>query len=126
MSPTRHVVCASPAMRVPKLGDPSIIGPKKSETKNNVKRTIAFHANGPIAMTPIRISGLGGRTPFTGKDLTNIYATTNMMAVQMGQIISEKSTERQLARGISLDIFSEGCPRRFLLYPVIIVRESRQ
>ena len=44
----------------------------------------------------------------------------------MGQTISEKKTARQLARGTSPESFSEGCPNRFFLYPVIIVLDKRQ
>jgi len=39
---------------------------------------------------------------------------------------SEKMTACQLARGTSPDSFSDGWPSFFLLYPVILVRESRQ
>jgi hypothetical protein len=113
-------------MRVPKCGHPSIMGHKNKDMKNSDRRTVAFHTSGPMAMTAIRIRGLGGSSPFTGKDLTNIYATMNRVAAQIGKITSDRITDPQLARGTSPDSFSEGWPNRFLLYPVIIVRDNLQ
>ena len=43
-----------------------------------------------------------------------------------GQTISEKKTALQVARGISSENFSDGCPSRFFLYLVIIVLDKRK
>jgi len=92
------------------------MGPKKSEIKNRPIRTAAFQTTGPTAMIAMRMRGLGPNSPFaSGKDFTNMYATTMITAMQIGQIISEKMTECQLARGISPEGFSEGWPNFFFL-----------
>ena len=119
--------CASAAMTEPNLTQPSIIGPRKSDRKNSVMSTAAFHTVGPTAMSRIRTSGLGGVLPCSsGNDLTNMYATMKMMHAPMGHRISEKMTFLHGARGTSPDSFSDGCPSFFFLYPVIAVRDRRQ
>jgi hypothetical protein len=75
----------------------------------------AFQTMGPKAMTVIRIRGLGESFPSTGNDLTNRYAMVNNTAMNVGKMISEKRTARQVARGVSPESFSEGLPRRFFL-----------
>ena len=118
---------ANAAMNDGNLAQPSIMGPRKREMKNSVRSTAAFQTTGPMAMIPMRMSGLGLGLPLrSGKDLTNMYAMMNIVAWHMGQMISENSTARQGARGTSPDSFSDGCPSFFFLYPVIIVRERRQ
>ena len=127
INPTKQVTCASVAMTEPNLAQPSSIGPKNNEMKNKAKSTPAFHTIGPIAITPILISGLGCWFPSgSGKDLTNMYATTKIVAMQSGQTTSDQMTVFQDARGTSPDSFSDGWPSFFFLYPVIIVLESLQ
>ncbi|KAJ3517090.1 hypothetical protein NMY22_g14040 [Coprinellus aureogranulatus] len=70
---------------------------------------------GPKEMTTIRMSGLGGNLPFTGNDLTNMYATTKRTAIQIGKMLPEKNTARQVARGTSPESLNEGFPRLFFL-----------
>ena len=61
-----------------------------------------------------------------GNAFTNMYAMTKSTAMTTGKTISEKMTARHFARGTSPDSRSDGWPRRFFLYPVIIVRDRRQ
>lgn len=115
------------AMTEPNFAQDSIIGPRKREMKNRLIRIAAFQTTGPMAITAMRIRGLGGRVPSgLGNDLTNMYAMTKSMAMQTGIMISEPMTDRHVARGTSPDSFSEGCPSFFFLYPVIIVLDNRQ
>ena len=75
----------------------------------------------------MRINGLGGSFPVvSGNAFTNMYAMMNSIAITTGKITSEKITARHLARGTSPESFSDGRPSFFFLYPVIIVRVSRQ
>jgi hypothetical protein len=91
------------------------IGPMNNAIKDWVMRIAAFQTIGPREMTAIRMSGLGGNLPSTGNDLTNRYAMVNNTAMNVGKMISEKRTARQVARGASPQSFSEGFPRRFFL-----------
>jgi len=127
ISPMTAKKCAMLAMTAPNFTQqPLRTGPRKIEMKNNTSKTAAFQTIGPSAMTPIRISGLGGVTPLTGNDPTNMYAIVKMIARQIGLMISEKRTFLSFARGPSDENFSEGCPSFFFLYPVMAVRERRQ
>lgn len=101
-------------------------GPSSKENKNCTSSTAAFHTIGPTDTTAIRIRGLGGKRPLTGKLLTNMYAMVKSTAMHTGKMISEKMTALQDARGTSAPNFSEGLPSLFLLYPVMLVRERRQ
>ena len=119
--------CAIVAMTAPKRTQhESSIGPKNSETRKRISKTAAFHTIGPRDTTPMRMRGLGWLCPATGNDLTNMYAMIRRMAKKMGKRTSETMTARQPARGTSPDSFSDGRPSFFFLYPVIIVRDSRQ
>ena len=106
----------------------------------------AFQTIGPMAISRMRIRGLGPIRPVTGSgnDLTNLdetciksgyylpahltymYAMMKITARAIGDSTSEKSTVLQPARSTSPINFSEGCPSLFFLYPVTMVRESRQ
>lgn len=108
-NPTRLEICANEAITDPNLAHDSIIGPKKREMKKYMIRRAAFHTTGPMAMTAIRMRGLGFCLPsLSGNDLTNMYAITKMHATQIGMMISEKMTVRHVARGMSPDSFSDG------------------
>lgn len=95
--------------------------------RNSTKSTAPFQTMGPREITAMRTNGLGGSFPvLSGNDFTNMYAMMNNMAITTGKMTSEKITFRHLARGTSPESFSDGSPSLFFLYPVIIVRDSRQ
>ena len=107
---------ANAAMNDGNFAQPSIMGPRKREMKNSVSSTAAFQTTGPIAMIPMRMSGLGLGLPLrSGKDLTNMYAMTKTHAPRIGRITSEKMTLRRFARGASPASLSDGCPNFFFL-----------
>lgn len=120
--------CAIKAMVEPNLGKRgSRTGPRNSDTMKRAKSTAPFQTRGPKETTAMRTKAAGGCVPLVpGNDLTNKYAIMNSTAMKIGKITSEMITARQPARGTSPDIFSEGWPSTFFLYPVILVLDRRQ
>jgi len=92
------------------------MGPRNNDTRNSANNTAAFKAIGPRETTAMRINGLGGYLPLgSGNDFTNMYAITEITAMQIGNKISEKSNAAKGGRAKSPESFSDGWPSLCLL-----------